>query len=413
MRLKTYNKNLQRMFKHNILRLLAICFIVAIGIAIATGVGSSAYQIRDALDISNSLSSTNSLTLRGIADKIELIGGIIPPFFIVISILVTSTTFARLIEEERATIACYKTLGYSKFLIILRYLIFSFAAVIIGCFLGIMLGNFALRPIIFNATVAKYGEVTTPNGVYLTQGIIWSIIIICINVLTAFFVSLKLSRKKPAELLRPKGPKAGKVILLERISFFWKRLSFKFKSTFRNIFRFKGKLLMTIFSVWGSTIMLWVGFGLWASVRGLKNGAVVDATSFTDSVTSIAILITLCGIALAVLVLFNLTNINIAERHREIATLKVLGYKPMEVAGFIYREVIILSTAGILLGLPVGYFFNGFLFSYLEFGSLSDIMWYHWLLVALIVFAAVVFSCFLLYRKISKIKMASSLKTVE
>lgn len=206
--------------------------------------------------------------------------------------------------------------------------------------------------------------------------------------------------------------KAGKTILLERISFFWKRLSFKFKSAFRNIFRFKEKLLMTIFSVAGSTVMLWIGFGLLASVNGLTNGD-IGATSFTDSVTAIAILITICGVALTVLVLFNLTNINIAERHREIATLKVLGYKPMEVAGFIYREVIILSVTGILLGLPLGYFFNGLLFSYLEFGALSDIMWYHWISVALIVFAAVVFSCFLLYKKISKIKMVSSLKTVE
>lgn len=413
MSLRTYNKNLQRMYRANILRLFAIGFIIAIGIAFATGVGAVANEIRDAIASATNLNIIDKLTLEGIADKVELMGNILPPFFIAISMLVTSTTITRLIEEERPTIACYKTLGYSNFLIVSRYIVFSFTTVVIGCVLGILLGNFALRPAIFNAAASNYGTITAPGNSYLTQGIIWSIVMVVVIVLTALIASFTLSKKKPSELLRPKSPKAGKKIFLERICFFWKRLSFKFKSTFRNIFRFKTKLLMTVLSVAGSTIMLWIGLALFATIKGLESDAVFDAVGFADSINAIAAVVTVCGVLLAILVLFNLTNINIEERRREIATLKVLGYKQGEVAGFIYREVIILSVVGILLGLPSGYYFCGFIFNYLDFGSLSHILWYHWIMVVAIAFTSVIIANFLLYRKIKKIEMVSSLKTVE
>lgn len=413
MSLKTYNKDLQRMYRANILRLFAIGLIIAIGIAFATGIGAVANEIRDAIANATDLSMIDKLTLEGIADKVELMGIILPPFFIAISMLVTSTTIARLVEEERSTIACYKTLGYSNFLIISRYIVFSFTTVVIGCVLGILLGNFALRPAIFQAAASNYGTIMPPNNVYLTQGIIWSIIMVVVVVLTALIASIALSKKKPAELLRPKSPKAGKRIFFERIPFFWQRLSFKFKSTFRNIFRFKTKLLMTVLSVAGSTIMLWIGLGLFATIKGLEGDAVFDAAGFKDSMNAIAAVVTVCGVLLAILVLFNLTNINIEERRREVATLKVLGYKQAEVAGFIYREVIILSIVGILIGLPSGYYFCGFIFNYLDFGSLSHILWYHWLIVVIVAFVSVIIANFLLYRKMKKIEMVSSLKTVE
>ncbi len=193
----------------------------------------------------------------------------------------------------------------------------------------------------------------------------------------------------------------------------WNRLKFKFKSSLRNIFRFKGKLIMTVLSVAGATVMLFVGLGLINSINDERNTLFQGVEGFTESMNAIAVIVTLCGVALAVLVLFNLTNINIAERKREIATLKVLGYKPIEVAGFIYRELAILSVFGIMIGLPAGYGFNGFLFKYLDFGSLDLIKWYTWVGTAAIALVSVVLATVLLYGKIKKIEMASSLKAVE
>lgn len=129
--------------------------------------------------------------------------------------------------------------------------------------------------------------------------------------------------------------------------------------------------------------------------------------------TSISAVLIVCAALLSILVIYNLTNINIEERKREIATLKVLGYKSGEVCGYIFREITVLSVIGTALGIPLGYGFSVFVFNYVDFGSIADMHWYSWLGTAVLslLFSVVVMA--LLCRKIIKTDMNASLKTVD
>lgn len=406
---KTYNKNLRRMFKSNILRLIAISAIISIGIAIVTGISAIPLQIRDALGNAE-LPLPQVFEINALADKVELIGFILPSFFILVALLTVLTTITRLVEEERPTFACYKTLGYSDSMIILRYVVFAFICTSFGCIGGLLFGNYLLKPAIYGAIISRY-DLPNISGIHLTQGLIWSAIMTLIIVFTSIFIALNRCREKPANLLRPKAPKPGKKFFLEKIPFIWNHLKFKYKSTARNIWRFKGRLIMTVLSVAGSTIMLFLGFGLFSAIN--NTGNVQDVATFTGSMNAIAIVIIICAISLCVLVLFNLTNINIEERKREIATLKVLGYNQFETAWFIYRELMVLALIGIIIGLPSGYYLTGWLFDYIEFGSLDLVKWYAWVLTFAIAIVSVLIADALLYKKIRKIEMHTSLKTIE
>lgn len=409
--LRAYQKSIGKMFRSNILRLLAMSLIIAIGIGIVTGIGALPEKIRDSIAIGINPAQA---AMAGItADKIELLSFIFPVFFIAVAALVTLTTMTRLIEEERPAIACLKTLGYSSFLIVIKYILFALVCAALGCLIGILAGNFVISNLIFNAVKIQFDLPSPPGNNYVSSGLLWSAIMAAATLLMAFLISLKRSLGKPADLLRPKAPKAGKSILLEKIPFFWKRLKFKYKSSIRNIVRFKGRLIMTVLSVAGSTIILFCGLGLFSSLNGLKAEPNYNMAGFIDSILPISIVIILCGVSLAVLVLFNLTNINVEERKREIATLKVLGYNKWEVAGYIYREVFLLSALGIIIGVPSGYFLLGFIFDYIEFGSLDYIEWYVWAASVAIALLSVFITDILLYRKIDKIEMVSSLKIVE
>ena len=127
----------------------------------------------------------------------------------------------------------------------------------------------------------------------------------------------------------------------------------------------------------------------------------------------ISFVVILFAAALCVLVVYNLTNMNIGERKREIATLKVLGYRAGEVAGYIYREVFIMALFGIILGIPLGYGFLSFVFAYMDFGTMSVVQWQTYLYSVLLVVVFVALVDLLLARKIRKIDMNASLKSVE
>ena len=152
------------------------------------------------------------------------------------------------------------------------------------------------------------------------------------------------------------------------------------------------------------------GFGLYdlsqhPEATGLPGG-------MAESFAPISLVVILFAAALCVLVVYNLTNMNIGERSREIATLKVLGYRAGEVAGYVYREVFIMAIFGIILG-PLGYGFLYFVFAYMDFGSMSVVQWQSYLYSVLLVFLFIILVDLLLIPKIRKIDMNASLKSVE
>ena len=393
---RTYFKTITRMFRAEIVRFIIITLLIAIGTAIVCGIGAIAPRMRNV---------PISPRAEFIADRIELISFIFPVFFLLVVALVVFVTMTRLIESNRVSIGCYATLGYNRASIIFKYMLFAGAASILGVGLGFVIGEFVVSPIIYVAATAQL-ELPYSKRVTSTFGIIASVgIAVFVQLITLLTVYIS-TKEKPARLLSPKSPKIGGKILLERIPFLWNRLKFKYKSTLRNIFRYKPRFFMTVFSVLFSTALVFCGLAL---------SFVMEQTSAhtIDFIRPISAVVVLFAVLLNVLVTYNLTNINIEERKREIATLKVLGYRHGEVAGYIFREIFILTSLGILLGLPSGYFIMDVVFNILEFGGAEYIKWYVWILTAAVSIGSLLLTDLFLYNKIRKTDMNSSLKTVE
>ena len=356
--------------------------------------------------------NTGYAVCKSYNEKLDVITLIFPVFFIAVTALVVLTTMTRLVEEERSQIGCYTTLGISKTKIAMKYIIFSTIACLLGSALGMLSGIFVLPFAIIPAFKALlFVPQNIPMSVDLTMGII-AVASMFVAVLgVTIHLVLKETKNKPATLLRPKAPKAGKKIFLEHISFVWKKLSFKYKSTLRNIFRYIKHLLMTVISVAGSTALIFAGFGLHDIAKA--DGHKVDVAIIGDSLAMISVIVILFAICLCVLVIFNLTIMNIGERKRELATLKVLGYHDIEVSGYIFREIFIMAIFGIIVGLPLGYGLVAFIFEYLEFGSINDVKWTAYLFTVILVVVVIGIVDLLLHFKNKKIDMTTSLKTVE
>lgn len=194
------------------------------------------------------------------AKSIQAIGDIFPILFLTVAILVSLTTITRMVEEERGLIGTYKALGYTNREIRRKYLVYAFLACLTGGVIGDIGGYVILPLIIFNFFHIMY---VLPEYFFrfdLLYGL-GGILLFEAGILTATaYACRKALKKMPAKLMRPKSPKAGSRVLLERIPFIWKRLSFLNKVTARNLFRYKKRLFMTVFGITGCTALLLCGF---------------------------------------------------------------------------------------------------------------------------------------------------------
>ena len=540
------------------------------------------------------------------AERMGNLASVFPLIFFLVAALVCLTTMTRMVEDQRVEIGGLKALGYSRSAIALKYVGYGFLSSFLGGVLGLAVGVTVIPTIIFNAwkvlyTVGDMELFLLPDVALLSVGAA----VLCVTG-TAFATCFAALTAVPAQLMRPKSPKPGRRVLLERIRPLWKRMSFTWKVTIRNLFRYKKRFWMTVIGIGGCTALIITGFGIrnslydvfdkqydeitpysaqislmdnitedelteiaavldgselvseWMSVsnqpvtaesdsRSLdsnvylftvadqerfsdfvhlrhrqdnaevslsQDGAVItekladmldvgvgdtitlvdgdsrraevtitDLTenyvfhylyiteecyeslfgqaseinslmvTYTDDteensdavaeqliplsgVSSVSrientkntfiegmkgvdyavVIITVSAAALAFVVLFNLTNINITERMRELATLKVLGFYTGELNAYIYRENIFLTIFGILLGLVLGKFLHQWLIITVEidmvmFGRDAGVMSYVYaaVLTALFSFLVNVIS----RKKLKKIDMVESLKTVD
>ncbi|MGM9969725.1 MAG: FtsX-like permease family protein [Anaeroplasma sp.] len=536
------------------------------------------YTDLDTIYVLDLKSNQSYLSLSQNTQKIDRIAVVFPVFFFFIAALVSLTTMTRLIEEERTEIGLLKSLGYSKSKIIFKYVFYSMLCALFGSILGSLCGNFVLPYVIHMAFGTLY-SMAEPVYIFNISVNIISILIMLLTILfVTFAITYKSLHEKPAALLMPKAPKSGKRILLEKISFIWKRISFKYKNTLRNIFRYKKNFFMMIIGISGCVALLLCAFSIKDSftllsglqyheiltydmkvtidknsniddVNGIldyqmayvktvnldnddysinriitkanldgyfnirntnknkidfKPGDVIidkqlsldfkikigDTISFDDldgtyvvtgicenhisnyifiydmdyndelnntcylhydkkideeviienllnnnilsieaisqastmfdsmldSIGLIIIVVIICSGALAIIVIYNLTNININERVREIATLKVLGYQTKEVCGYIYREIFILTFIGILCGFIIGpLLFNFIIYNLhspgLFFTNYINPLYFLYAFIITLVFALVVAIIFI--KKIKNIKMVESLKQVD
>lgn len=531
--------------------------------------------------------------------SIENIARVFPIVFFIVAALISLTSMTRMVEEQRTQIGTLKALGYSKMQIASKYVIYASLACIVGSILGMSVGFVLIPKIIW----LMYQMMYQMTEIHITfqwdiGGLGLLLISVCIIGATIYAV-LKELVHTPATLMRPKAPKMGKRVLLEKIPFIWKRLSFSQKVTVRNIFRYKKRFLMTIIGILGCTALIVVGFGIRDSIRcimpnqyekvfnydmqiSLKNGIEDDQkqeyvtklqgkeeiekvvetymTSNTvskgekkediqiivpkdpkelekiihlaevktkekvelqeneicltdkaaqllgvkkgDSITLkekevkisnivenyvshyifmtkatyenlygetyhtnvlytknkdlkeeqeeklameimnqsevatisrissvmsllddtmkslnyvVVILIVSAGL-LAFVVLYNLSNVNISERIRELATIKVLGFYDKEVYSYVTRETVILTAIGIILGLIGGYFLNYFIIGTCEINMLRFEKIIHpisYVYGALITIGFTLVVNIATYFALKKIDMIESLKSVE
>lgn len=546
------------------------------------------------------LDNTSYKELINASDNLKKIGNIFPIIFFAISVLVSLISMMRMIEEDRVENGTLKSLGYNSFHITLKYVIYSLLATTIGSSVGAIFGSYMIPSVIWNI----YKKIFfIPKFIYLLKSDynalgLW-ICILCICG-TSVIVCIKNLREVPANLMRPKAPKSGKKILLERINFIWKKLKFSDKITIRNIFRYKSRVITTILGIAGCTALILAGFGLKDSIKDvtdfqfnniikydkmlmtnesinqidiekellnddkvenftnvntqnikvlfndeeqevtmitpddfnsisksislidLKTNNVIDNISdnsciisektaklldidvgdkislldndnnkydikvsyiiknyinqyiyinkntynnlFKDykinsilislkdedknskefdkkyisngyaltivdnddikssmndmlsSIDSIVAILIIAAASLAFVVLYNLSNINISERKREIATLKVLGFYPSEVDKYINRETVLLTILGIGIGLLFGSYLSHFIIStcepdYIMFDRHVYTLSYFYSLFITVIFTIIV--TIVTHFNLKKINMVTSLKNVE
>lgn len=338
------------------------------------------------------------------ADKVRGIGDILMFIFIAVTLLVVLSSMMRLMEEERAQIACLKTLGYSSFSAVMRYVLFALVALVAGSGGGFFVGDGVswLMCYVFGYSyhMPPISVVVNPGYYFLSIGAI-----LAVTVTAVFALGMRMTGDTPANLLRPKPPKKGKRVLLENIPFIWNRLAFRYKSSLRNVLRYKMRFFMMLVSVAVSAGLVFAGLAL------------LDMCIFDDfgssAIIGIAIVVVVFAGLLTAVVINTLTTINISERNREIATLMVLGYHDREICGYIYREIYISTFIGILFGYPVGIGLATLVFKTIGFGTVGGVSWFMWLLVPVIVFGFTLLVTLLLRPKIVKTRMNESLKAVE
>ncbi|MDE7325320.1 MAG: FtsX-like permease family protein [Lachnospiraceae bacterium] len=540
------------------------------------------------------------------ADRMNAVSKVFPVIFFLVSALVSLTTMTRMVDEGRTQIGTLKALGYSRRTVAEKYIKYALYATLLGSLAGVFLGGKIFPYIVITTYKLMYPclpEVVMPIHVYYS---VMAILIAVFCTLAATLAACMRSfKEQPAALMRPVAPKEGRRILLERIGFIWKHLSFTRKASLRNMFRYKKRFFMTVIGIGGCMALLLVGFGLkdsigvmahiqygelwlydgcvtisasageeereelfaklkqdgtiadasrvyettmdivgkdvgksislvvlpdadafdrffcfrdrnsgevWkindeeiilteklakllhvksgdtvqlkpdeASFYPVKIGAVAENYIFhyvfmtqaayekifggmpeynecflvfqekgtaaeeavaanilkqNNIVTSVTVTSTLqkqiddmlkslniivyvliiCAGMLAFIVLYNLSNINITERRRELATLKVLGFYDGEVSGYVYRENVLMTLIGILLGMAGGKLLHGYVITTCEvdmvmFGHIIKPISFLYSGLLTVLFAVLV--GMMMHFKLKKIDMVESLKSIE
>ncbi len=201
--------------------------------------------------------------------SIAAVGNVFPVVLYLVAALVTFTTMARFVDEERTQSGLLKALGYTNRQIMAKFILYGLAAGLVGTIVGIIAGNLLLSPLI--SDIITQTTVIGPAKLHFYP--LWTglalLLSLASSVLPAYLVARRELTEKPAQLLLPKPPVTGSSIWLEKWPAIWSRLSFTHKVTARNIFRYKLRMLMTIFGVAGTVALLFGGLGIRSSISGV------------------------------------------------------------------------------------------------------------------------------------------------
>lgn len=204
------------------------------------------------------------------ADRMRAIGEVFPILFFLVAALVSLTTMTRMVEEQRTQIGTLKALGYSKFWIAAKYMGYALAATLGGAFIGVLAGQKIFPFIIVTAYKIMYAHI--PDVVipyHIGYSLAATLAALACTMLATISACYRELGAQPAELMRPEAPKAGKRVFLEQIPFIWRNLSFTWKSTVRNLMRYKKRFFMTVFGIGGCMALMLVGYGLKDSIMDI------------------------------------------------------------------------------------------------------------------------------------------------
>lgn len=226
------------------------------------------------------------------AERVDRIAKVFPVFFILVAALVCLTTMTRMVEENRTQIGVLKALGYGKGAVAAKYLAYALSASLLGGAAGLAVGFKLFPTVIFNAYRIMYilPDCQTP---FRWDYAFWCLLaaMACTG-LSAFAACYRAMQEAPAQLMRPKAPPSGKRVLLERVKFVWRRLSFLQKVAVRNLFRYKKRIVMTVVGVAGCTALMVAGFGMQHAISSIvdlqyEQIFLYDAVAaFDDAVTA-------------------------------------------------------------------------------------------------------------------------------
>ena len=239
---------------------------------------------------STMLGSEGFFNMKTTAEGITSVGNIFPIVLYAVAALVTVTTMTRFVNEERINAGVLKALGYETKDVMKKFAVYGFTAGVSGTVLGILLGTYAL-PSALGATLMK--DTVLPSIQLNFHPLIAMIAIVCsliCSVVPPLWIARRELHEQASALLLPKAPVAGSKILLERIPFIWNRLSFTHKVTARNIFRYKQRMLMTIFGVAGSVALLFAGRGILGSLDGIADRQFKEIITYDAIVSKEAVL---------------------------------------------------------------------------------------------------------------------------
>ncbi|MBQ7919139.1 MAG: ABC transporter permease [Lachnospiraceae bacterium] len=200
------------------------------------------------------------------SEIVENVADVFPVFFFLVAALVCMTTMNRMVEEQRTQIGTFKALGYSDGVIMAKYLFYSGSSALIGCLAGFVIGCLGIPRVIWIAYQMMYIQIPF-RDVFMPEMLIFSVVVSLLCSAGTTYVCCRSELKEvAAQLMRPKTPKAGKRIFLEKLPFIWKRLGFLQKVSIRNVFRYKRRFFMMVIGISGCTALVLAGLGMENSV---------------------------------------------------------------------------------------------------------------------------------------------------
>ncbi len=207
------------------------------------------------------------VSYRADAERMDAIAKVFPALFFFVAALVCLTTMTRMVDEQRTQMGILKALGYSKAMIMGKFMKYCFLATLLGSILGALIGQKLFPYVIITAYQIMYqGLVYVVTDYRPYVAVMAGLLAIACTLVATYFACMKDLKAEPAQLMRPAAPKAGKRILLERIPFFWNAMNFTMKATLRNLFRYKKRFLMTTIGIAGCMGLIIVGFGIKDSI---------------------------------------------------------------------------------------------------------------------------------------------------